>query len=85
MKSSISEIKNSIEMFSSRMDQIEDRLLGPDDNLDALEHSDENKGKKRNMNGTGKISVTSLKDQTCISNCRRRRTGARERHRKYFQ
>jgi hypothetical protein len=37
MKSSISQINNSMESPSSRVDQIEDRLSGLEDKVDVLE------------------------------------------------
>jgi hypothetical protein len=42
MKSSLSEIKNSVEILTNRLDQVEDRVLGLDDKEDKLEYSDNN-------------------------------------------
>jgi hypothetical protein len=39
------QLKNSDESLSSRLDQIEDRISGPKDMVDELEHSDEDKDK----------------------------------------
>jgi septal ring factor EnvC (AmiA/AmiB activator) len=46
IKSSISQIKNSLEILSTKLDQTEDSILGPEEKLSALEHSGEEKGKK---------------------------------------
>jgi hypothetical protein len=43
MKSSISQIKRAVESLSSRLDKIEDRLLGLNDKADVLEHADKYK------------------------------------------
>jgi hypothetical protein len=45
MKSSINQIKNLVESLSNRLDQVEERLLGPE--VDILEHSDNDKGKNK--------------------------------------
>jgi prefoldin subunit 5 len=46
MKSSVSQIKNSAERLSSRLEQIEDRTSGYEDKIDVLEHEDEDKKTK---------------------------------------
>jgi hypothetical protein len=43
--------KNSDEIFANRLHQVVDRLSGPEDKIDELVHSDEDKRKKqKNMN-----------------------------------
>jgi chaperonin cofactor prefoldin len=39
MKSSVSQIKNSLENMASRLDKVEERITDFVDNVDELEHS----------------------------------------------
>jgi hypothetical protein len=47
MKSSISQIKNSVESLSYRLDQVEDTIPGLEDKEYVSEHADEDKEKKK--------------------------------------
>jgi hypothetical protein len=52
-----------VESPSHRVDQFEDRIWGLEDEVDVLEKSDKEKGKKlRSTNGMCKTSGTLLKD-----------------------
>jgi hypothetical protein len=44
MKGSISQIKNSVEIFINRLDWVEGRLSGFEGKIDELEYSENNKG-----------------------------------------
>jgi methyl-accepting chemotaxis protein len=46
-KSSVSQIKNSAESLSSRLDQFEDRISKPEDKANMLQQSCKEKGKKK--------------------------------------
>jgi methyl-accepting chemotaxis protein len=61
-KSSVSQIKNSAESLSSRLDQFEDRISKPEDKTNMLQQSCKEKGKKRNKNLTCRSRML-LKEQ----------------------
>jgi hypothetical protein len=64
MKISISQLKKSVESHSSWLDQMEDRISGPEDKVHVIEKSIKIKIKWRSTNRICKNSGTSLKDQT---------------------
>jgi hypothetical protein len=45
MKSSMSQIQNSVESLCSRLDQMEDKTSGLEYKVDVVEKSDKDKGK----------------------------------------
>jgi hypothetical protein len=49
MKSSISQIKNSVEILSSRLNQIKNRIRGLEDKVGLLQHLDEEEKYKLQM------------------------------------
>jgi uncharacterized protein YoxC len=63
MKTTINQIKNSMENTAYLLDVVEERMSGIDEKAEELLHSDSNKEKKALKTITSKTSGTRLRDQ----------------------